>query len=109
MGVSIGYGASHYFRKRYQTADAWVCAIGVLVSIPFMILSIALARKCTTFAWISIFIAITCLSTNWSVVVDITLYVIIPPKRSTAQALQILCSHLFGDASSPFIIGIVRN
>ena len=33
--------------------------------------------------------------------------VIIPSRRSTAEAVQILIMHLLGDASSPFIIGAV--
>ena len=33
--------------------------------------------------------------------------VIVPTRRSTAEAMQILSQHLFGDASSPFIIGAV--
>ena len=58
-------------------------------------------------AWINIFLAITFLSVNWSVVVDILLYVIVPERRATAQAIQILISHTLGDATSPFIVGAV--
>ena len=36
-------------------------------------------------------------------------YVIIPPRRSTAEAIQILVLHLFGDAGSPWLIGKVTN
>lgn len=34
-------------------------------------------------------------------------YVVIPPRRSTAEAFQILVSHMFGDAGSPYLIGVV--
>ena len=34
-------------------------------------------------------------------------YVVIPTRRSTAEAVQILISHAFGDASSPYLIGVV--
>lgn len=34
-------------------------------------------------------------------------YVIIPTRRATAAAFQILVCHIFGDASSPFIVGLV--
>ena len=30
-------------------------------------------------------------------------------RRSTAQAVQILCMHLLGDAGSPYLIGVVSN
>jgi len=33
---------------------------------------------------------------------------VIPTRRSTAEAVQILLSHLLGDAGSPFLVGIVR-
>ncbi|XP_075677936.1 protein spinster homolog 1-like isoform X2 [Dermatophagoides pteronyssinus] len=108
-GVLIGYSSSRYFRSIYPYADSWVCAIGVALSIPCILLSIALARQSPTISWFAIFLGVTFLSTNWSVVVDILLYVIIPQRRSTAQSLQILTSHILGDASSPFIIGAISD
>lgn len=35
-------------------------------------------------------------------------YVVIPSRRSSAAAVQILISHIFGDAGSPFLVGSVR-
>ena len=35
-------------------------------------------------------------------------YVVIPTRRSLAESVQILISHAFGDAISPYIIGQVR-
>lgn len=34
-------------------------------------------------------------------------YVVIPTRRSTAEAVQILISHALGDAGSPYLIGVV--
>jgi len=34
-------------------------------------------------------------------------YVVVPTCRSTAEAVQILFSHAFGDAGSPYLIGPV--
>lgn len=34
-------------------------------------------------------------------------YVVMPNRRSTAEAFQILISHAFGDAGSPYLIGVV--
>ena len=34
-------------------------------------------------------------------------YVVIPTRRSTAEAVQILTAHAFGDASSPYLMGVV--
>lgn len=34
-------------------------------------------------------------------------YVVIPTRRSTAEAFQILFAHALGDAGSPYLIGVV--
>lgn len=52
-------------------------------------------------------LGVTSLCTNWALVADILMYVIVPNKRATAQSIQILASHLLGDATSPVIIGAV--
>ena len=36
-------------------------------------------------------------------------YVVIPTRRSSALAIQILMSHALGDAGSPYIVGLVSN
>ena len=36
-------------------------------------------------------------------------YVVVPTRRATAIALQIMVCHLLGDAASPYIIGVVRE
>jgi len=36
-------------------------------------------------------------------------YVVTPRRQSTAIALQILVSHLLGDAGSPYLIGTVSE
>jgi len=38
-----------------------------------------------------------------------TLYIVIPPRRSFASATQILMSHLFGDAISPYLVGAISD
>lgn len=32
-----------------------------------------------------------------------------PTRRSTAEAFQILISHAFGDAGSPYLIGLISD
>lgn len=34
-------------------------------------------------------------------------YVVIPNRRSTAEALQITFIHLLGDSGSPYLVGLV--
>ena len=38
-----------------------------------------------------------------------TLYIVIPPRRGIASATQILVSHMFGDAFSPYLIGVMAD
>ena len=40
---------------------------------------------------------------------DITLYIVIPTRRSLASATQILASHALGDAISPYLIGVISD
>lgn len=35
-------------------------------------------------------------------------YIVIPNRRSTAEALQVMFIHLLGDCGSPYIVGAVR-
>lgn len=36
-------------------------------------------------------------------------YVVIPTRRSSAEAFQISFAHAFGDAGSPYLIGLVSK
>ena len=36
-------------------------------------------------------------------------YVVVPVRRSTAEAFQILISHALGDAGSPYLVGVVSS
>lgn len=103
----FGTFGAQYYRNFNQRADPLVCAIGVLGGVPFVFLGLVLADKSSTMSWIFIFIGITFLCMNWALVADMLLYVVVPNRRSMAQAMQILASHLLGDASSPFIVGAV--
>lgn len=36
-------------------------------------------------------------------------YIVVPQCRSTATAVQTLISHLFGDATSPYLVGLISD
>ena len=59
--------------------------------------------------FVLIFIGETFLCFNWALVSDIVLSVVLPNRRATASALQILMSHLLGDAGSPWIVGEISD
>jgi hypothetical protein len=48
-------------------------------------------------AWAMLTIAEFGLCLNWALTAAILLAVILPRRRSLAESLQILCSHVFGD------------
>uniref|UniRef100_A0A673V595 Protein spinster homolog 1 n=1 Tax=Suricata suricatta TaxID=37032 RepID=A0A673V595_SURSU len=107
LGVGLGVEISRRLRRSNPRADPLVCAAGLLGSAPFLFLALACARGSIVATYIFIFIGETLLSMNWAIVADILLYVVIPTRRSTAEAFQIVLSHLLGDAGSPYLIGLV--
>ena len=60
-------------------------------------------------AFALLFLGEVALNLNWSIVADMLLYIVTPTCRSTAEAIQILASHTFGDAGSPYLIGLVSR
>lgn len=109
LGVGLGVEISRRLRRSNPRADPLVCAAGLLGSAPFLFLSLASARGSIVATYIFIFIGETLLSMNWAIVADILLYVVIPTRRSTAEAFQIVLSHLLGDAGSPYLIGLISD
>ncbi|XP_071374953.1 protein spinster homolog 1 isoform X1 [Centroberyx affinis] len=109
LGVASGVEASRQLRKRTPRADPLVCAAGLLLSAPFLYLAIVFAQASTIATYVFIFLGETFLSMNWAIVADILLYVVVPTRRSTAEAFQIVLSHLLGDAGSPYLIGVVSD
>ncbi|GAB1292674.1 Protein spinster homolog 1 [Apodemus speciosus] len=109
LGVGLGVEISRRLRRFNPRADPLVCAAGLLGSAPFLFLALACARGSIVATYIFIFIGETLLSMNWAIVADILLYVVIPTRRSTAEAFQIVLSHLLGDAGSPYLIGLISD
>ncbi|KAM5152524.1 protein spinster homolog 1 [Mantella aurantiaca] len=108
-GVIAGVEISKRYRKVNPRGDPIVCACGLLSSAPFLYLSLVFADTSLVATYIFIFIGETLLSLNWAIVADILLYVVIPTRRSTAEAMQIMVSHLLGDAGSPYLIGVISD
>ncbi|XP_062309562.1 protein spinster homolog 1 [Osmerus eperlanus] len=109
LGVGSGAEISRRLRRRTPRADPLVCAAGLLLSAPFLYLAIVFAQASTIATYVFIFLGETFLSMNWAIVADILLYVVVPTRRSTAEAFQIVLSHLLGDAGSPYLIGVVSD
>ncbi|XP_056199781.1 protein spinster homolog 3-like isoform X2 [Falco biarmicus] len=84
LGVIAGAEAARRLRKINNKADPLICATSMCISA------------------LCLYIALMVAQTN----ILSTFYVVTPRRQSTAIALQILVSHLLGDAGSPYLIGI---
>jgi len=109
VGVPLGMALSTGLKPRYPRADPVICGVGILISAVFLTLGMILCNTNIIATFVFIFIGEVALNLNWSIVADILLYVVTPTCRGTAEAVQILLSHTFGDAGSPYLIGLVSD
>merc|ERR1719219_2819522 len=109
VGVPLGMVLSTHLKAKYPRADPLICAVGVVLSTIFLGLGMFLPDKNIYAMFIMLFIGEVTLNLNWSIIADILLYIVPPNIRSTAEALQILASHAFGDAGSPYLIGLISD
>lgn len=105
----MGSMSAQHFRQYDGRADPLVCAVGIFIAVPLTFFGLVCAQSQTGLSWFLLFLSVTALSTNWAVVSDMVLSVTVPTKRAFATAIQILISHMFGDATSPFITGAIRD
>ncbi|CAB1316850.1 unnamed protein product [Coregonus sp. 'balchen'] len=109
LGVSLGSTISRRLRDRVPNADPLICAVGMLSSAPCFFTAIVLASTSIPATYVFIGIGETLLSLNWAIIADILLYVVVPTRRATAEALQIMVCHLLGDAGSPYLLGAISD
>uniref|UniRef100_A0A8B9FE23 Sphingolipid transporter 3 (putative) n=1 Tax=Amazona collaria TaxID=241587 RepID=A0A8B9FE23_9PSIT len=109
LGVIAGAEAARRLRKINNKADPLICATSMFISALCLYVALMVAKTSILSTFILIAFGELFLSVNWAVVTDILLYVVTPRRQSTAIALQILVSHLLGDAGSPYLIGIISN
>ncbi|CAH2316130.1 spinster homolog 1 [Pelobates cultripes] len=106
VGVIAGVEISKRCRKKNPRSDALVCGFSLLCAQPFLYVSLVIAQK----SLISTYIYYC--PSYWKrgavcVCVHKSQYVVIPTRRGTAGALQIVVSHILGDAGSPYAIGVI--
>lgn len=107
FGITLAVYLSRTLRGRFKRVDPAICAGGLLVGVPFILGAVMFADSHPLTTWVFFFFGLTFLSLNWSIVPDILLYTVLPTRRGTASAMQILFSHMLGDAASPYIVGSV--
>uniref|UniRef100_A0A5K3EXU6 MFS domain-containing protein n=1 Tax=Mesocestoides corti TaxID=53468 RepID=A0A5K3EXU6_MESCO len=109
LGVVVGTALARALRVYITRIDAYICGAGLLMSAPFvfagLVSPIYSFYLCLGFVFVGQFLI--CL--NWALISDVTMSVVIPTRRATANAFQMLMSHALGDAISPFIIGLIAD
>eukprot|EP01048_Picozoa_sp_COSAG05_P026833 COSAG05_NODE_7528_length_800_cov_1.764622_1_plen_225_part_00 len=86
-------------------AESLVCALAMGGSAPFLLLALFVAPKSLAGFWITVLVGETMLCLFWAPLSALSMLVITPRRRSTAQGINLLASHLLGDAFSPPLIG----
>lgn len=109
IGVPLGSYLSTRLSKHYPRSDPVICAMGLLLSAPLIAASMLFVTWNSTMAYVCVFLGEVALNCNWAIVADMLLYVVVPTRRSTAEAFQILISHMFGDAGSPYLVGVISE
>ncbi|XP_075181502.1 protein spinster homolog 1-like [Anomaloglossus baeobatrachus] len=109
IGVVAGVEIAKRYKKYNPRADPLVCGFGMLGSAIFLFLAIYLANISLVATYVLIFIGEILLMMNFSISSDIRLYVVSSARRTTAQAMSMVMSHLLGNAISPVIIGGISN
>jgi len=109
IGVPAGSYVSQILRHKTPNVDPIVCAVTLLCSVPVLFFGFVSANYSLKLCYGLTFFAGLLLNANWSIVSDMTLYIVIPPRRGVATATQILFSHMLGDAFSPYLIGALAD
>lgn len=108
-GLAMGYYLSHTLRARYPKVDPIVCATGLFISVPFLIGLTYASCYNTVLCYMLLFFGQVMINLNWAIICDILLYVVLPTRRSIAVGFQLLVGHGFGNAESPYLLGLLAD
>jgi MFS family permease len=106
FGTLVGGWAGDALRGRVRGAYFLVSAAGLLVGFP---VSLLMLYAPFPLAWLFVFLACFCLFFNTGPSNAILANVTHPSIRASAFAVNILVIHLFGDAISPPVIGMIAH
>lgn len=109
VGTLLGAWLSKQYSRVNPAADALVSAFGLALATPCVFFSIRLASTNMGITWLLIGIGETLVSFTWAPLSAILLSVVTPYQRGTANGLQLLAMHLFGDSFSPLFVGLVAD
>jgi predicted MFS family arabinose efflux permease len=106
LATLIGGWAGDKLRDRFASSYFLVSGAGMLLCFPA---TVAVIYVRFPMAWVMIFIAIFFLFLNTGPSNTALANVTSPAVRASAYALNIFIIHLLGDATSPPLIGVVRD
>jgi len=109
LGLTLGSGLSFLLRPRIKWIDPVLCGGGLAISSPLIFGCIYLCKTNFYLAVVLLFLGETFLNMNWAIIVDITMYVVVPTRRSSAEAFQLMAAHALGEAGSPYLIGLISD
>jgi len=104
-GVLAGMLLSCYLRPKFEWIDPFICGASLLISIPLLVVAVQLARDNILGGFVAMFFGMFFLNTNWSVAVDMTIYVITPTRRASAEAVHLMMTHALGEAGATSLVG----
>merc|ERR1719235_1471851 len=109
----VGTLGGSWLSKKYGPVtgkiDSYICGLGMLSAVVFMGIAIPMAAYSMPLFWTTITLGEIALCLNWAPSAAITLYVIVPQRRASAESVNILMTHLLGDAFSPYLVGLISD
>ncbi|PAA60459.1 hypothetical protein BOX15_Mlig000042g1, partial [Macrostomum lignano] len=108
-GVALGSEIARRLRHRMPNIDPIVNGAGLLLAGPFLWATLYLVPVSVYLTLVLMFATELLLCLNWALVNEITLRVTVPTRRSMATSINILASHLLGDAGSPYLVGLASD
>lgn len=110
VGTMSGAQLARWYSQKNDAADAIVCAVGLLFATPCVYTAIYLAPRFPGYpTWSAVLLGEMLVSMVWAPNSAILLSVVSPERRSTANSIFLLTTHLFGDSMSPILIGIIAD
>jgi predicted MFS family arabinose efflux permease len=107
LGIALGTVVSELLLKRTRRAYLLMASVAVALAIPFGIFGILDPHRASSLA--TLFVAMVMLATVLGPCNTVTANVVPANQRATGCALSIFLIHLFGDISSPILIGYVSD
>lgn len=109
LGVALGsFLAKTYLRKK-SNAEPLVSAYGLLLAGPLVFCVAIVVEYSPAAIWPFVVLGEIALCLNWALVPKILIDCVVPNRRAFASGLSTGVTHLFGDAYSPFFVGLIAD